>query len=293
MTGRADACWACGSESLSVARRSTLRAAPDSRMFAITSSQYGQTGEIQRCGRCGFLQCSKMEDVLGHYEELQDPCFEETRSSRSLQERRLARLARRFRFPGKLLDVGAASGALVEQALQIGYAAEGIEPSRWLHGKAAERGLPVHLGTLPHPEARGPYDVVTMVDVIEHVPQPLEVIRRVREVLAPGGIMLIVTPNVGSWAARLLGWRWWHFRAAHIGYFTPKTLDLLMGRAGLSRIHSGTVVWYFDLGYLGERMLRYLPKLFTFRPPSFLRRVTIPLALGDSMLHVYSAEGGR
>lgn len=52
-------------------------------------------------------------------------------------------------------------------------------------------------------------------------------------VLSPGGLLLVVAPDVQSLAARLLGWRWWHYRLAQSGYFSRTTLQTVIDKAGL------------------------------------------------------------
>jgi 2-polyprenyl-3-methyl-5-hydroxy-6-metoxy-1,4-benzoquinol methylase len=191
----------------------------EAQAFAVTDSAYGVTGELYRCVECGFLQCSALDNALSFYEDLEDPAYEAGRSQRGLQARKLLDATRGYLPHGRLLDVGAGSGILVEQAMQMGYAAEGIEPSRWLQRRARELQLAVYLGTLPSPEITGPYDVVTLIDVIEHVARPVDLLKQVHEVVRPGGIVAAVTPDVASFAARIARRKWWHFRVAHIGYF--------------------------------------------------------------------------
>ncbi|HTL69723.1 MAG TPA: class I SAM-dependent methyltransferase [Candidatus Eisenbacteria bacterium] len=270
-------------------RASSLPAESSAETFKITDSQYGVTGALWRCPACGFLECPEMSGVLAFYEALEDPAYEESRPARQIQERRLLEAVRRLRPNGRLLDVGAASGALVEQAAGLGYEAEGVEPSRWLREKAAARGLRVHLGTLPHPDARGPFDVVTLVDVLEHIPRPIAVLEEIRRVLAPGGLVAVATPDASSVAARVFGRRWWHFRAGHVGYFNLRNLDLLFGRAGFRRVGWQRPSWYFGLDYLASRLKRYFP--FPGRMPAFFRKVIVPVNLGDSLLVFYVQKG--
>ena len=87
----------------------------------------------------------------------------------------------------------------------------------------------------PTPSSPGPFEVVTLIDVIEHVPDPVDLMRRIKSVMAPDGICVVVTPDVNSVAARLMGWKWWHFRAAHIGYFNKSTLGLGARDGGVTR----------------------------------------------------------
>ena len=179
---------------------------------------------------------------------MDDTGYEATRHARALQARRLVDTLNRHTPESggrRLLDVGAGSGILLEAATAQGWQAEGVEPSRWLAQEAAHRGLRVHLGVLPCSAAAGPYDAVTVVDVIEHVPDPVGLMRDVRKVLDPGGIALVVTPDVQSIAARLMKWKWWHYRVAHIGYFDRVTLERCMRAAGLECVAWARPSWYF------------------------------------------------
>lgn len=283
-------CWVCGATGLEIAKPGDLERPLDSDAFAITDSHYGRTAEIHRCRACGFLQCSGLGSALAYYEELEDREYEEGRAQRTLQMERLLRRLPPAKAGARLLDVGAGSGMLVEQALAKGYRAEGVEPSRWLQARAVERGLAVELGTLPNPRLVGPYDVVTCIDVIEHVSDPAEVLRCIREVLAPHGILAIVTPDVRSWAARLMGWRWWHFRVAHIGYFDPGTLQRLLDACGFELVELHRPGWYFSADYLLERVGRYLPDWIRLPSPSWLSSITVPLNLRDSLLALARLE---
>src|SRR3546814_167588 len=162
-----------------------------------------------------------------------DGSYEASRAERARQARALLRRLGRQSPGRKLLDVGAGSGILVEQAIEMGFDAAGVEPSQDLQHRAAGLNLGVRLGVLPHPELPGPFDVVTAIDVIEHVPAPVRLIEEIAAVMSDDGIAVIVTPDRKSIAARLMGWKWWHYRIAHVGYFDPRTLTQALSLAGL------------------------------------------------------------
>ena len=155
--------------------------------FSITDSHYGTTAAIYRCERCGFLQCTDLPDVLPFYEDLVDPSYDAGRSERSIQARKILEVAHKLQPGGRLLDIGAGSGVLVEQAIQMGYQAEGVEPSGWLRQIALQRNVPLHLGTFPHPAMSGKFDVITLIDVIEHVCDPIDLLHNITAHLARGG----------------------------------------------------------------------------------------------------------
>jgi SAM-dependent methyltransferase len=279
-------CWVCGSKQLELVRHSSIRGSLSSEIFAISDSNYGTTGEIHRCKDCGFLQCSSLKDVISFYEDLLDQSYETLRAARALQAKRILKVIKKYHQDGRLLDIGAGSGILVEQAIKMGYHAEGVEPSRWLYNKAKEYGLPVHLGVFPHPGLNGPYDVVTIIDVIEHVSEPMNLVFNIQNVIAKNGIVVAVTPDIDSFIARLLGWKWWHFRVAHIGYFNRKTFEMLFTKGGFLLISMSRPTWYFTVDYLIERTNKYLPRVMRIPVTSFLKKITIPLNLRDSMLAV-------
>lgn len=276
-------CWVCGGRDLHLVRRGQPAAElrPDS--FRITDSDYGRTGDLYRCTGCGFLECPTVPDVLPFYVEMDDAAYEETRGPRVLQADRLLRAVAAHRTEGRLLDVGAGSGILVEAALARGYQAEGIEPSHGLCRRAEALGLPVRNGVLPHPGMEGPYEIVTLVDVIEHVQDPVGLLAQIRAVLADDGAALIVTPDVRSVAARLMGRSWWHYRLAHVGYFGRSTLALALAKAGLEAVETRRPGWYFPASYLAVRVLSYLPAALRPPVPRLLERVTVPLNLFDSL----------
>lgn len=293
--GDADGCWVCGAPSAEV-RPWRDGIAPDtirSDDFRITDARYGTTLPLARCGRCGFVFApdARALDLAAAYAALDDEEYVRTGASRRLQMRALVRRARRL-HPGArtLLDVGAGTGLLVDEARRAGLAAVGVEPSVRLAAHACAAGIPVTTGTLPHPalDARR-FDVVMLVDVLEHVADPVALLRRCAERLAPGGIVVVVTPDVASTAARALGRRWWHYRIAHVGYFTRATLARAAGRAGLAVGVNGRSAWYLPMGYLVARLGVYLPGRQRSagedvrRPLRWLDRLTVPLDLRDSL----------
>jgi SAM-dependent methyltransferase len=282
----AHTCWVCGGGSLVLRKPANYRGVLDSRAFAITDSNYGITAAVYECADCAFLQCAELDDVTHFYEGLEDEGYESGRGRRRLQLRRILERVGHYRPGGRLLDVGAASGILVGEAQQMGYRAEGMEPSRWLHQKAAERGLPVHQGTFPNASCEGRFDVVTLIDVIEHVTQPLPLLRALRSAVAQEGILAVVTPDVRSLAARMFGWHWWHFRVAHVGYFDRSTLELATRRTGFTPVAFHRPGWFFSGDYIWDRAWRMLGR-GSPRLPEVLKRVTIPLNLRDSMLAIF------
>lgn len=148
--------------------------------------------------------------------------------------------------PGRLLDIGCATGSFLSLARAKGWECRGVEVSAFAAAQARERtGCEVFCGRLEDaPFGHGTFDVITMWDLLEHLPDPLGGLERARSLLKPGGLLLVNTPNENSLlrqVARLLyrgsgGWmtapvnRLYH--RYHLYYFAAETLEALLRRAG-------------------------------------------------------------
>jgi 2-polyprenyl-3-methyl-5-hydroxy-6-metoxy-1,4-benzoquinol methylase len=194
-----------------------------------------------------------------------------------------------------LLDVGAGGGVLVAEAARRGLSAIGVEPSRALAATARSIGANVLQGALPHPDlADATFDVVCFVDVLEHVVNPLRMLRAAASALNPSGVLLVVTPDRGSFAAKLLGRHWWHYRLAHIGYFNETSMRRASALAGLVMVGRSRARWFFTIEYLAARVVRYVPArnlvpatISSRWAKTVLRRV-VAVNPHDSMVMVFS-----
>lgn len=118
----------------------------------------------------------------------------------------------------RLLDVGCSSGALLLSAKRDGIKAEGVEPAVKAAESARAAGLAVFSGTLQdagYPAER--FQAVTMMEVIEHLPRPVDVVREIWNVLAPGGLLAIGTGNADSWTVSVMRERWDYFHVGRYG----------------------------------------------------------------------------
>lgn len=131
---------------------------------------------------------------------------------------------------GRLLDVGPNVGTCLALAKERGWQASGIEINAAAARYCREaRGLDVRAGTLDdRPFAPRSFDAVLMGDVIEHLPDPGHALDQVHELLEPGGLLLISTPDIAGWAGRLLQVK----PEEHLYYFSPATMQALLEKCG-------------------------------------------------------------
>lgn len=177
--------------------------------------------------------------------------------------KRMALVSRYLPAQGKVLDVGCAAGYFLRVVHEQGHDVQGVEVSSAIAKEAiANLGeARIHVGTLDEARLCKPYqpasfDLITLWDVIEHVPNPQALLRSVRELLKPSGTLLLETQNVASRWARLLGPAWHHYKHhEHLYHFTPATITRLLADCGFAQQHIGSAYAgkYVSFGFLAER----------------------------------------
>lgn len=229
--------------------------------------------QIVRCPHCRLVYTREIPARLGKsfsYEEayFQNPAFASAQIEKyfgydayisdqeNIQDKFsfCLRQIMKYQAAGKVLDLGCAAGFFLDLAHQRGFEVLGVEPSRFASRKARELfGLPVLSQTLR--DAGLPaksFDVITLWDVIEHVPQPREEMQEVRRLLKPGGLVGIITPDIENPAARILKDKWLEIRRVpeHLVFFSAHTLKRLLAENGFAILETRTIGKKFCLGSL-------------------------------------------
>ncbi|MFW5743245.1 MAG: class I SAM-dependent methyltransferase [Spirochaetota bacterium] len=133
-----------------------------------------------------------------------------------------------------LLDIGCATGTLLEHAAARGYRVQGVEVCEPAARYGVEhRGVPIAVGTLDEVDLTGRrFGAAHFSHVIEHVPEPRLFLRQVRELLVPRGYMVLVTPNTSGLQARLFGAHWRSAIADHVHLFSRRNLERILDEEG-------------------------------------------------------------
>ena len=218
-------CWACGSGALAA----TDRFAP---------------AHYLRCADCGltFAPERSAEELRalydgGYFEAyLHGESYDGEARQRRWEHRKRVQLVRRYAAAGRLLDVGCARGGFLLAARDAGFEVRGVEPSDAAAAVARAQGLDVVTGTLDDlPPAPGSLDVASLWHVLEHIPEPMAAMTRLRAELRPGGHMLIEVPNAESVAAERAGGGWHAAEVVHhVSQYGPRSLRALVERAGFT-----------------------------------------------------------
>jgi 2-polyprenyl-3-methyl-5-hydroxy-6-metoxy-1,4-benzoquinol methylase len=137
--------------------------------------------------------------------------------------------------PGRLLDVGCGTGNFLAGMAALGWEATGVEfDDGALRTARQHKGIMVYPGSV---EEQGfsdnSFDAITLSNVIEHVPDPAATLAELKRILAPGGRLVLITPNINSLGHRIFGRCWRGLEPPrHLFLFNPLTLEGFAKRAG-------------------------------------------------------------
>lgn len=142
------------------------------------------------------------------------------------------------------LDFGCGAGGLVGHLRNAGVNAIGLEDGA-IADRARSCGVPVMRST-EIPEHRGEFDVITAIEVLEHVESPLSVLRDIRSLLKPGGVFFYTTGNAKPFRENFLNWRY-VVPEIHISYFEPGTLEFALRKCGFRPEWRGYLPGFTDI----------------------------------------------
>lgn len=146
----------------------------------------------------------------------------------------------------RLLDIGSGPGLFLQRGQARGWSPLGIEPSRQAAAYSRNNGLEIRNEFLTSATTGlGRFDVVHLSAVLEHIPDPLAMLRIAHGLLEPGGMICVVVPNdynpIQTAAREACGLSpWWLAPPHHINYFTPETLHSCLERAGFEVTDTST-----------------------------------------------------
>jgi 2-polyprenyl-3-methyl-5-hydroxy-6-metoxy-1,4-benzoquinol methylase len=220
--------------------------------------------QVVQCTRCGLVyinprlhndvivQDYKDAAIIGYKEQ-----FVSQNKGREIAFTRSIQFINKL-YPdrGKLLDIGTAAGTFLAVAQKYGWSVCGCEPNEWFCTWAKKHyGIHIDQGTVfqqHYPEST--FDIITLWDVIEHVPDPRALLAHCFALLKPGGLLIFTYPDIGSWIARLMGRHWVFLMSVHLYYFTRKTVARLLQSIGFSILKSSPHLQTLQLGYIVYRM---------------------------------------
>jgi SAM-dependent methyltransferase len=199
---------------------------------------------VVECETCGLMRTSPRptrESMPFYYGAGYQP-YRSTRVSRTGPRRWSAELVDRMLLadaipalrPGRMLEVGCASGSYLHRMSRRGWQVAGIEPAADAASYCAALGYRVHAGPLETaPDCFGTFDLVAGWMVLEHLHDLVGGLAKLHSWTKPGGWLAVSVPNAASFERRLFGDAWFPLQLPnHLFHFTPATLRKTLERAG-------------------------------------------------------------
>ena len=200
---------------------------------------------LVKCKQCGLVylnprpsqqQINEEYEVEYHTERLlrgELKAEEEIEEEINKNTGRVEEIIKEFGNIGKLLDVGCGAGFFIACLRKYGWDVTGTDISKWASKFAREKlGLNVFTGTVEETQFNEQFDVITMYHILEHLPHPVQSLKRVSEIITDG-VLVIKGPNLASFD------RMWHEKnwrgydlPYHLYHFTPKTYQMILEKAG-------------------------------------------------------------
>lgn len=232
---------------------------------------------LLKCISCGFVWDNNIsENILKIYDKSyyknENPkggyanYFEGMKINKKTFIDRLNKIHKKLLRKGKLLDVGAALGDFLEVAQSMGWKnSYGVEVSKFAVDTAKSRGIKnIKNSTLANSNYKfNNFDAITYQDVIEHIDKPVAELKTAYKYLKKGGIIYIVTPDIGGFWKLILGPMWYHFKPKeHISYFNEKSLKIALEQSGFVDIETKKTYHVLSIEYILNRLKYYSPLFF-------------------------------
>lgn len=266
------------------------RPAGESTGYLITDPSITMPERIVKCLRCGLIYVNPRKapgEILYDYVNMADDKYREEEEGRRLSARITLKRLGRFKRKGRLLEIGCATGFLLDEARKLGWEVYGVEPSRWgVDYARGKLGINVFHGVLKDAAfEKNFFAAVVLQDTIEHLSDPKSVLIEIRQILKPDGILCISTPNIDSLISKVLKSYWWGINQAHLYYFTKHTLFKMLDAAGFCSIKCASHPRIFSFKYWVFRFKIYNKPIY-----SVLKFLADKTYLGKSLFTIDTAD---
>ena len=252
---RLTSCPVCGSEEVAYALRiSNRRLDQCAKCGLLFMNPQINDLELSEIYRQGYLLC----DEIGESKERLTFC---KRASARLLLDLICNYKGWKDGNGKsLIDIGCGTGFLIAEADSMGFEPSGVAISQELLDKASvhAKSASLHCGLIEGLDLPGnSFDVCILSDTLEHVRDPVAVMRAVWNILKPDGVVLVATPSLDSFSARIMKDKWIELKEEHLFYFNSANLQTLLYKTGFSCISMAPHRKVLYLEYLKAHFDRY------------------------------------
>lgn len=185
-------------------------------------------------------------------------------------------------FPGSVLDIGAATGVLLDIFKEAGWKTYGIEPSQSAH-RAEKKGHTIFNTSLEKTQIKQKFDVIIANHVLEHIENPNHFLGLAQKLLKKDGILYIDVPNFGGIRSLLLKSDWpYLLPTEHVNHFTHKSLSYLLDTNGFEVVYQTSRSGVFETSRPVEYLLQ---ELIHLKKNFFTDLLSLPIDLFVTMVN--------
>lgn len=198
---------------------------------------------LVKCSKCDFIFFKKIpseEELIANYNNYPRTDTISPITIKRYQE--LLTILEKYRVTNKIIDVGCGNGHFLAEAKKQNWEAFGTEYTDKAVEVCRMKGLSIEQGVLniSNYEAKS-FDCLVFIEVLEHINNPIKELEKFHFLLRKGGALYITTPNFNSFASKYLNGNWHCVEyPEHLSYYTPKTLDAALRKAGFSKVELKT-----------------------------------------------------
>lgn len=199
-----------------------------------------QANYLVRCRQCNFVFAKKIPSQKVLFDLYSSYTRNDNISPITIKRyEQLLSDFEKFRKTNNIIDVGAGNGHFAATARKYNWNSYATEFDEIAVRKCQEKGVIVHQGKISaNNYQKNNFDIITSFEVIEHINNPIEEVLNMREILRPGGLVYVTTPNFNSISRFLLGNNWHDVITypEHLSYYTPLTITKLFETNGFKKI---------------------------------------------------------
>lgn len=245
----------------------------DAEAVGVKDSAFGgRRFEIRQCGSCHFgcvdqprMDFDALYDDAYYRGQGADPLvdyaaeMEDPSTFRRYEWRGISRIVHAL-YPVthdvQWLDLGSGLGGLVRYLRASGLEHTVGSEDGYARGRAVDAGIPC-LSSAELAETASVFDVITSIEVLEHVIDPMSFLGEVERLLKPGGVFFFTTGNARRYRGRLCDWAY-VIPDVHVSFYEPSTIERALGEAGLVAEYHGFLAGHDDV--IKYKTLKNLPR---------------------------------
>lgn len=217
--------------------------------YLYTIKRFDPKFDIHRCPECKLqMQINNIKNPDKHYTKAyytgqSEYSYRDERDQEKydnyVHHARLKNISRFQKAPAEFLDIGCAFGGLVSAACTFGYNAQGLDVSEYAAKSGRKRGRKIKTGALQKDTyPANSFDIITMIEVIEHITNPAQYASYLQKILKPGGMLVVQTANFEAKQALKAGQTYHYYLPGHYHYYSLSNLKRLLAQYGFDRFQA-------------------------------------------------------